>query len=297
MQEKNIMALLTTQEVAAYLRLKERKVYDLVRQKQIPCTRVTGKLLFPRDAIEFWVMSHLEGDQALARPAPPVYAGSQDPLLEWALREADTDLATLCNGSGDGVRRLLDGRAQLIGLHLVDAASGEYNRPAHCGLGGLRDLVMIHWATRRQGLVVAGGNPLHIGGLADLAARDVSVVFRQREAGADTLFRARLARPRPAPDALTPAERAAHTEADLAAAVQSGRADCGLAVEAAAHRHGLDFVPLATERFDLAMRRRSFFEPPVQRLMAFTRREAFRRQAAAFGGYGIGDCGAVAWNA
>jgi excisionase family DNA binding protein len=297
MHEYAAMTLMTTQEVASYLRLKERKVYELVRQKQIPCTRVTGKLLFPRDAIEFWVMSHLEGDQALSRPAPPVYAGSQDPLLEWALREADTDLATLCNGSGDGVRRLLDGRAQLVGLHLVDPATGEYNRPAHCGLGGLRDLVMITWATRRQGLVVAAGNPLGIRGVSDLAQGRLRVAFRQPEAGADALFRMLLARHRLHPGDLTAADRAAHTEDDLAAAVQSGRADCGLAVEAAAHRHGLDFVPLVSERFDLAMRRRSYFEPPVQRLVAFTRSEAFRRQAAAFGGYDIGRCGEVAWNA
>ena len=55
--------LLTTAEVADYLRLKERKVYDLVRQGGIPCVRVTGKLLFPRQNIDLWLMSHLEGGQ------------------------------------------------------------------------------------------------------------------------------------------------------------------------------------------------------------------------------------------
>ena len=55
---------LTTVEVADYLRLKERKVYDLVRQGHIPCSRATGKLLFPRQHIDMWVLSHLEGDQA-----------------------------------------------------------------------------------------------------------------------------------------------------------------------------------------------------------------------------------------
>jgi len=62
---------LTTAEVADYLRLKERKVYDLVRQGHIPCSRATGKLLFPRQHIDMWVLSHLEGDQAQRQPPQP----------------------------------------------------------------------------------------------------------------------------------------------------------------------------------------------------------------------------------
>jgi excisionase family DNA binding protein len=47
--------LMNTQEVVAYLRIKERKIYDLVRQGGIPCTRVGGKWLFPRDRIDQWL--------------------------------------------------------------------------------------------------------------------------------------------------------------------------------------------------------------------------------------------------
>ena len=59
-------AYLTTAEAAEYLRLKERKVYDLVSQGVIPCVRVTGKLLFPRQRIDLWLMNHLEGDDAVS---------------------------------------------------------------------------------------------------------------------------------------------------------------------------------------------------------------------------------------
>lgn len=127
---------LTTAEVADYLRLKERKVYDLVRQGQIPCSRATGKLLFPRQHIDMWVLSHLEGDQALRSPLPLIVAGSQDPLLEWAVRESGSDLASLCHGSGDGLRRLMEGKALLAGIHLLNFESGRYNEPAALGLGG-----------------------------------------------------------------------------------------------------------------------------------------------------------------
>jgi excisionase family DNA binding protein len=84
----NFPEYLTTAEVAAYLRLKERKVYDLVRQGEMPCVRITGKLLFPRQVIDLWAMNHLEGDQQSATPVAPVLAGSHDPLLEWAMRES-----------------------------------------------------------------------------------------------------------------------------------------------------------------------------------------------------------------
>ena len=51
----SVRELMNTREVAEYLRIKERKVYDLVRQKRIPCTRVTGKWLFPKHLVDLWV--------------------------------------------------------------------------------------------------------------------------------------------------------------------------------------------------------------------------------------------------
>lgn len=288
---------MTTSEVADYLRLKERKIYELARDREIPCSRVTGKLLFPRRAIDLWVMSHLEGDRASAVPAPPVYAGSQDPLLEWALRESRADLGLLCHGSGDGVRRLLEGRAQLVGLHVLDPESGRYNDPAHLGLGGMPDLVLIEWGERVQGLVVAPGNPRGIATIADLQRSGVRVAHRQSGAGAATLFRHLLRQADMEPESLTLIERPSLSEDDLALEVRDGRADCGLAVEVSARRHGLDFVALARERFDLALRRRDYFEEPMQRLMAFSRGATFRQRAEGSGGYDVSRCGIVRYNA
>jgi molybdate-binding protein len=86
-------------------------------------------------------------------------------------------------------------------------------------------------------------------------------------------------------------------EDDLALAVREGEADTGLAIEAVAQRHGLRFIPLHEERFDLAMRRWSYFEPPVQRLMAFAQTVRFKERAAALGGYDIAEAGKVLYNA
>ncbi|MBB3232587.1 helix-turn-helix transcriptional regulator [Halomonas stenophila] len=290
-------AYLTTAEVAEYLRLKPRKVYDLVRQGQIPCTRATGKLLFPRQSIDLWLMSHLEGDQPGSRPVPVVLAGSQDPLLEWAVRESGAGLATLCHGSGDGVRRLLAGEAMVAGLHLVDEASGRYNRPEALGLSGLRDLVMVRWATRRQGLLLAPDNPQGIHRLADLARPGVRLAHRQAGAGAQRLLGWLLRRAGMAAERLAFTAHPSLSEDDLALAIRQGEADAGLGVEAAARRQGLAFVALHDEAFDLALRRRSYFEPPLQRLLAFARESRFRERAEALGGYDVGELGRVTYNA
>lgn len=290
-------AYLTTAEVADYLRLKERKVYDLVRQGAMPCVRVTGKLLFPRQSIDLWLMNHLEGDRASHRPVPVVLAGSQDPLLEWAVRESGAGLALLCHGSGDGVRRLLAGEAMVAGLHLLDTPSGDYNRPEALGLSGMRDLVMLRWATRRQGLLLASDNPLGIASLEDLAGDAVRLAHRQPDAGAHRLLAWLMARAGIDADRLHFAAHPSLSEDDLALAIRQGEADAGLGVEAAARRQGLAFVPLHEEAFDLAMRRRSYFEPPIQRLLAFAREPRFAERAEVLGGYDISDLGEVHYNA
>ncbi|MEM7259976.1 MAG: helix-turn-helix domain-containing protein, partial [Pseudomonadota bacterium] len=70
---------LTTREVAALLRLKERKVYDLASEQAIPCTRATGKLLFSRTEVMRWLQQHSSG--VTGQSATRCFSGSHDPLL------------------------------------------------------------------------------------------------------------------------------------------------------------------------------------------------------------------------
>src|SRR4051812_50179448 len=94
--------LLTTDEAAVYLRLSERKLYELVANGAVPCTKVTGKWLFPRAALDRWLAVGLVLPALAQAPAPPIVGGSHDPLLEWALRESGSGLASLPRGSEAG---------------------------------------------------------------------------------------------------------------------------------------------------------------------------------------------------
>lgn len=285
--------LMTTREVATFLRIKERKVYDLVASREIPVSRATGKLLFPRDLVEAWVRRHLDyqDDTGALLPRPTVFAGSHDPLLDWALRESGSEIATFFDGSLDGLRRLAAGRVIGAGVHLFEPEDGGWNL-GHVGrlLPG-NPVVVMEWARRRQGLVVPAGNPRGIATFADLGG--CRVVVRQPGAGSRVLLDHLLGTSGLDAGAVTLVNPPARSEADVALSVAEGRADAGLAIEGVARQHRLGFVPLADERYDLVLWRREVFEPPIQRLLAFARTDAFRARAADLGGYDLSGFGTV----
>lgn len=294
-----LRSLMTTLEVADYLRVKERTIYEMVARGTIPFSRATGKLLFPRRLIDAWLEAQTELPAAGIAPAPPIYAGSNDPLLEWALRESGSGLAVLARGSIGGLEALAAGRAVLAGLHLIDPDSGTWNigaMRAHLpGLAPRMGHVLIHWARRTQGLIVAPGNPLGITGLRDAAERGLRFAIRTEGAGSSRLLDVLLAREGLALADLATLPRPTDTHADLAALIETGEADIGLGLQSAAGRLG--FIPLMTdESFDLAMTRRDYFEPPVQALLSFSRTERFMRRAAHLGGYDLAGLGKVRWN-
>ena len=288
--------MMTTREVAHYLRIKERKVYDLVRTGRIPCTRITGKWLFPTRLIDLWVMEGAEGPAPERRQPPPIVAGSHDPLLDWVLQESECGLAMLACGSAAGLEHLADGSALAAGLHLLDADSKGYNVEAVRRTLDAADMAVVQWAWRQQGLVVAPGNPLGISRLSDLCADGVRVAHRQNGAGSELLFRHLLGEAGLAIEALSLTEDADKNEIELGLGILDGKADAGLAIEAVARRLKLGFVPLARERYDLAIGRRDYFEPPFQKLLAFARTVRFRRRAGDLGGYDVEGLGQVIYN-
>jgi excisionase family DNA binding protein len=280
-------AYLTTKEVADLLRVRERKVYDMVASGEIPHRKITGKLLFPQGELTAWI----EGEGAL-RPAtrPDLVTGSHDPLLDWALRESGAGLATLWNGSCDGLAGFAEGRAGLAGLHIPDADGWNI---AALEAAGLRDAVLIGWAARERGLILTPAVADMVRGFGDLRGR--RVILRQEGAGTTALFDRLMREAGLAPgDILTPTSPA-HTESDAAAAVAAGEAEATLGIESMARQFRLTFRPLVQERFDLLIDRRIYFTEPVQRLVAFMRSDTMVAKAAALGGYDLAPMGQVRW--
>ena len=291
------LQLLTTAEAADYLRVKERKLYELVADGAIPCTKVTGKWLFPRGDLDRWLLA------GMARPLgvtpadpPPIVGGSHDPLLQWALSESRAGLAILPEGSECGYRRFLAGEvlAAAVHFHDLDDPARDANVELVANESTLYDAVLVGFASREQGLLTARGNPLQLTGLTDAVAKGARVAFRPDGAGAQQLLSGLLKRGGIRPAQIKPA-LVAPTGPDIAQAIRSGHADCGIATRSVATAAGVEFLPLMTERFDLLIRQRDSYRPPLQGFLSLLRKPIFAQRAQELGGLDVSGAGDVRW--
>lgn len=287
-RDTNEHEFLTTREVADLLRIKERKVYDLVAEEAIPCIKATGKLLFPRAALRAWL-----GHQNA--PLPKVISGSHDPLLDWAIRESACGLATQLDGSLSGLDTFEARGSMATGLHilhhdtLLDTES--WNVPAVAERFSSKPVVLIHWAWRKQGLVLsksmAGKRCLN-------ELKGCRIAIRQFGAGGMILLNHELQM-----NGLSLSDfkvvDTCRTESEVIAAVASGQADCAPGLFNLASLYGLDFLPLREEQFDLLVDRYSYFGPALQTLLAFTKTEAFQKKLDNMPGYRTDTLGEVVW--
>ncbi|MQL50766.1 molybdopterin biosynthesis protein [Desulfofundulus thermobenzoicus] len=197
-------------------------------------------------------------------------------------------------GSLAGLNALKRGEAHCAGTHLLDEETGEYNVSYIQRLLPDRGVVLVNLVYREQGLIVARGNPKGIRGLEDLARPDVTFVNRQRGAGTRVLLDYYLKRLGIEPSRISGYEREEYTHMAVAAAVAGG-VDAGLGIRAAAVALGLDFIPLAEERYDLCIPREHWDTPYIQRLMTVMNSPEFQKEVHALGGYDLRDCGKVMW--
>ncbi|MDE5445677.1 helix-turn-helix domain-containing protein [Bradyrhizobium sp. CSA207] len=297
------MEFLTTSEAADYLRLGERKLYELVTNGAIPCTKVTGKWLFPRHELDLWVLS------GLARPAgmltaepPPVVGGSQDELLDWGLRESGSGLGSMSEGSARGLERLQRDEVMAVAVHFhsLDASdnlASDANVEALRAATNLHDAVLVAFVRREQGLVLPPGNPKRLRGLSDVLALGARMAMRQQGTGAQMLLDVLVKRAGATMRDLRRVETPSLTSPDLAEVIRAGQADCGVATRAAARSAGLDFVPLVWENFDLAMRQRSYFRPAMQALIRFLGERRLQQRADELTGYDPSPAGQIRFSA
>jgi putative molybdopterin biosynthesis protein len=227
-----------------------------------------------------------------------VAIGSHDLVLDLAssaLRAGDP-LVTLASsnvGSLGGLVALRDGLCHLAGSHLLDPESGDYTLPYVDRVFGAasRDVALVRLVERSQGLIVAAGNPRRIGGLADLCRPGVRYVNRQRGAGTRVLLDVMLGRLAIAPSSVGGYAREEPTHLAVAAAIAAGRADAGMGIMAAARAFGLDFVPLATEPYDLVVAPGVIDSPQLAPLWSLLQSDRFQASVEELGGYSAKEMG------
>jgi putative molybdopterin biosynthesis protein len=144
------------------------------------------------------------------------------------------------------------------------------------------DLVCI--AERQQGIVSREGLKFQ-----DLKGRQF--INRQRGSGTRMLLDYELKKAVIDPAAIPGYEREVTTHIAVALAVKSGEADAGMCVYSAAKALGLPFVPVAHERYELALRREHADDPRLVTLIEAVRSASFRDILARLGGYETAETG------
>ena len=261
--------------------------------------RADGLLVIPTE-----VEGHHAGEEvdiSLLRSLPEIEGtivaiGSHDPILDLAASELRTrdprvTLASSNVGSLGGLIALRDGLCHLAGSHLLEPDTGEYTIPYVEQMLAGHDIAIVRLVHREQGLIVAPGNPLGVGGIADLAQPELRYVNRQRGAGTRVLLDYELQRAGVDPAALSGYSREEPTHLAVAAAISAGRADCGLGVQAAARAFGLDFVPVAQEPFDLVLERGTAESERLAPLWALMETAEFRSAVETLRGYDTSEMG------
>jgi molybdate transport repressor ModE-like protein len=194
--------------------------------------------------------------------------------------------------STDAVAALARRECDLAGFHVPRGAHEAATAAWYLRwLGEAHSLV--HIAGREQGLFVARGNPLGIGGLADLARPELRFVNRQTGSGTRMLLEMMLAEAGIAPDAINGYNSAEFTHSAVAAYIASGMGDVGLGVRTAAERFKLDFIPLVKERYFFALRTDALEEPLMRQLLTVVRQPGYHRQVAALPGYDASETGKI----
>ena len=204
---------------------------------------------------------------------------------------AGVELVVAQRNSSESLALLKQGLVHVAGTHLRDETSGESNLPAIRRIFAKNTVAVISLAVWEEGLVLAPGNPKTIRSVADLANRDVTIVNRENGAGSRLLLDAHLSRLGISGRKIRGYDRFASGHLPAAWQVRTGDVDCCVATRAAARVFGLEFIPLETERYDLAIHRQHLDHPPIQALLDTLNRSSFRRELEGLGGYDTSAAG------
>jgi putative molybdopterin biosynthesis protein len=214
-------------------------------------------------------------------------------LLSQFLSEHDRRLASANVGSQGGLVALRRGEAHLAGSHLLDPKTGEYN------ISYIRQYMpnipvkVVALVGREQGLLVPKGNPKGINTLRDLTKPQVQFVNRQRGAGTRVLLDYHLNLMTISSESIVGYTQEEYTHLAVAAAIASGRADCGLGIASAAQALDLDFVPLFNERYDLVIPKQFADDGLLAPLFDLLADRGFREAVSQLKGYDVSVMGTI----
>ncbi|MCB9565410.1 MAG: helix-turn-helix transcriptional regulator [Kofleriaceae bacterium] len=293
--------MLTSREVAAYLGIHEKQVYRLLRQGRLPGTRITGRWVFSRRLVREWIEASSRevlrqgqrGGEVTIHSVEPhhlIFVGADDLLLQILQREFNRRhpallVTSAAMNSVAGIAAVRERRAHVAGVHLLDPASGEYNRPQVAAAFDRGRAMLVTLAHRQIGLMVPHGNPRGVAGLGDVIRLRLRLASREPGSGVRVLQDHLLRELKLGKRRVAGTELALATHLEVATAIAEGRADAGLGTLAPSRSLGLDFIPLIWERYDLVTTDEAFYHRPTQAFFEMVKSDWLRQLITTLPGY------------
>jgi putative molybdopterin biosynthesis protein len=291
---------LKPEEVASLLKISKYTVYEMVKRNDLPAVRIGRKLRFRQTDIDRFI--DVENNQQAERARQQTFAntdiryvGSNDLSID-AVAQTFSQLS-LGNfyptyvGSMEGLMQLYHGKCDVVGCHLFDEETGQYNLPYIKRFLPHEGIVALEFVKRNLGWVVPKGNPNLLTSWEDLKRRDLLFVNRQKGSGTRVLFDYMLKKLEIKKAEIRGYDTIEFTHLSAASHVSRGAANAALATESVAVALSLDFVPLQQERYDLVMKAEFFESKRGQALLHVLSSNRLKEKVALIGGYDVSRMG------
>lgn len=299
--------LMNTKEVAKYLDIHEKQVYALIKAGKIPCTRVTGKWIFPLKLIDEWILAGTHDGLQQARKkvnsieGSLLAAGSNDPALDMLLTAIKKDhpgfnIFSANTGSVAGLEALNSGLIDIAFAHLFDAESNDYNVPYLKQYCPDQSPVVVNLFYRQIGFNLSKDVTGLFRGLSNLADKEIRFVNRQKGSGIRLFLERELGKLEIDTKSIAGYENEVYTHVEVGLSIVSGEANVGIASAAIASMMGLRFIPLLQERFDMVLGKDTFFQPAVQAFIKTIQSDAFKTRVEKIGHYNFKDSGRILYS-
>jgi putative molybdopterin biosynthesis protein len=317
--------VLTAQDVAAILQVNRNTVYGLAKAGALPSYNVGRKLRFSLDDVQEYIEAAKGARRAgsaapgpAGTPADPTAAaagavaaagsgaaritrgafiiGGRDLLLDLLANYLSSGGIRVLRSYESGYRELVSlysGDVQAAAVHLWDSSSDRYNLPYVKRLVPGTPVVVLHLATRSQGLLVRRGNPLGLRGWADLVRTPLVLANRERGSGSRVLLDEKLRLLEADPFAIEGYEREITSDLAQGTLIAKGGGDAGVGTERVSRQiAGLDYLPLQTERLDLVIAKTPASARVIRAVRGFLASPMFRNELVALPGYDFTHLGA-----
>ena len=296
--------LMNTREVAQYLDIHEKQVYGLIKAGRIPCTRVTGKWIFPKKLIDEWIETNTTSGMKQARKKSSkisgalLTSGSNDPVMDMLLTATkkshpDFYIFSANTGSVNGLKALNEGLTDIALSHLFDPETGQYNIPYLPEYLPNINPVVVNLFHRELGFLIQPDIASQIKGFESLTGKKIRFINRQNGSGTRLLLDYHLQELGIVADQINGYENEVYTHFEVGLSIIAGDAEVGIASAAIGKLLGLAFKPITSECFDMILDQSTFFQSGVQSFIETLKTEAFRNRVEKIGGYDFRDAGKI----